>query len=113
MITVKLYEDAERIMTEGLASIFHLEDVLRVAFLKRHCQLLLFLSDKMTDLDKRPLQLTSTADPTIRLNTNHNPTVEHSFAGEDFNHTTSYASLNVSDDDSRNYNNETSEDYCA
>ena len=111
LIQEKLYDDAERIMTDCLTVII-LDDALKVTLLKRHCQLLLFLSDKMFKEDKFQSSVVTAAPGSAsvgvgahsRTKPRNNPTVDQSFIAEEFNHTTSYASLNVSDDDSRNYN---------
>jgi len=111
LIREKSYDEAEKVMTDGLA-VIELDDATRVTFLKRHAQLLLFLSDKMTKEDKLPPSSTvQTSGPVGAHSRPPNPNksksvqpIEQSFAHEEFNHTTSYASLNVSDDDSRNYN---------
>jgi hypothetical protein len=109
LIREKAYEDAERIMTEGLTVIV-LDDATRITFLKRHCQLLLFLSDRMSQVDKFQSSMVGphVAGSHSRANKKNSksniPTIEQSFAAEDFNHTTSYASLNVSVDDSKHYN---------
>jgi hypothetical protein len=106
LIREKSYEEAERVMTDGLA-VIELDDATRVTCLKRHTQLLLFLSDKISKDEKTLSSVIHDSMP-VGAHSRSNPSknnapVDHSFAPEEFNHTTSYASLNVSDDDSRNY----------
>jgi hypothetical protein len=106
LIREKSYEEAERVMTDGLA-VIELDDATRVTCLKRHAQLLLFLSDKISKDEKTLSSVIHDSMP-VGAHSRSNPSknnapVDHSFAPEEFNHTTSYASLNVSDDDSRNY----------
>ena len=100
LIREKAYSDADKIMSEGLA-VIKMDDTTKVSLLMRQAQLLLFLSDKMSSDAKQPIFIPPHAGSNSFVKVKVKPDADESFVvGEEFNHTTSYASLNVSDDGS-------------